>query len=430
MPSEQFELSMAWLRKTENMKIKDLLKMSFDTFRSHRMRSFLTILGIVIGVTTVIAILSLIQGMNASVEKQIESLGSNTIFLQKISWGSGRMNFDEVTRRKDFTLEDAKAIANLPSVAKVAPEMDRNVSSITYRGNKATQLELTGSTPELEYTANYTVDIGRFISQEDYQHRSPVCDIGGYIVDNLFPYENPIGKYISVEGHKYLIIGVLGRKGSFLGQSQDNVIIIPLSTFQKFYPKPTGMAAVFRSLAIQVMPKNSKKMDHTIDELRELVRRRRKLGYDKPDDFGINTQDTLRQIYKNITNIAYIVMIAVAAVSLIVGGIGIMNIMLVSVTERTREIGLRKAIGASNRDILNQFLYEAIGLSIIGGAIGVAVGLGIAKVVSIVSPLKAAAPLWTILLGFGFSAAVGIFFGIYPANRAAKLNPIVALRYE
>ncbi|MDH5187156.1 MAG: FtsX-like permease family protein, partial [candidate division WOR-3 bacterium] len=160
-------------------------------------------------------------------------------------------------------------------------------------------------------------------------------------------------------------------------------------------------------------------------------RRRRGLGYDKPDDFGINTQETLRQIYKNITNIAYIVMIAVAAISLVVGGIGIMNIMLVSVSERTREIGLRKAIGASNRDILYQFLYEAVALSIIGGAIGIALGFGIAKIIDSVSrTFEAAVPLWTIFLGFGFSAGVGIFFGIYPANRASKLNPIEALRYE
>lgn len=413
------------------MKIKEVVKLSFETFRSHRLRSFLTILGIVIGVMTVIAILSLIQGMNASVESQIQSLGSNTIFIQKFSWGmGGRMDIDELRKRKDLTIEDAEAIAKLPAVAKVAPQKDRQISTLTYRSNKVTRVDVTGSTPDLQTTANYTVEAGRFINQEDYRRKNRVCVIGGYIIDNLFPYEDPIGKHLNIQGHKFLIIGVLERRGSFLGQTQDNIIIMPLTTFEKIFPKPTGYSVVFRSLTIQVMPKSGKKVDDAIDQIRELLRRRRGLGYDKPDDFGINTQETLRQIYKNITNIAFIVMIAVAAISLVVGGIGIMNIMLVSVTERTREIGLRKAIGASSRDILNQFLYEAVVLSIIGGGIGIALGLGIAKIVSVVSPLKAAAPFWTILLGFGFSAGVGIFFGIYPANRASKLNPIEALRYE
>ncbi|MEO0093324.1 MAG: ABC transporter permease [candidate division WOR-3 bacterium] len=413
------------------MKFRETLLLSFETFRSHRLRSFLTILGIVIGVMTVITILSLIQGLNASVESQIQSLGSNTIFVQKFSWGMGsRFDIDELRKRKDLTLEDAEAIAKLPAVAKVAPQKDYEVSTLTYRGNKVTRVEVIGSTPDLQYTANYSVEAGRFFNQEDHRRKNRVCVIGGYIVDNLFPYEDPIGKQLNIQGHKFLIIGILARKGSFFGQTQDNVIIMPLTTFEKIFPKPTGFAAVFRSLTIQVMPKSGKKVDEAIDQIREVLRRRRGLGYDKPDDFGINTQETLRQIYKNITNIAFIVVIAVAAISLVVGGIGIMNIMLVSVTERTREIGLRKAIGASSRDILNQFLYEAVSLSVIGGGIGIALGIGIAKIISLISPLKAAAPFWTIILGFGFSAGVGIFFGIYPANRASKLNPIEALRYE
>jgi putative ABC transport system permease protein len=184
------------------------------------------------------------------------------------------------------------------------------------------------------------------------------------------------------------------------------------------------------SIAVAAMPKRGVPIEKAIDEVRELMRRRHKLGYDKPDDFGISTQDTIRDIYRNITRVAYIVMIAVAAISLLVGGIGIMNIMLVAVAERTREIGLRKALGATNQDVLWQFLLEAVMLSLVGGAIGVALGLGIAKVVELAAHLKAAAPLWTILVGVGFSAGVGIFFGIYPASRAARLNPIQALRYE
>jgi putative ABC transport system permease protein len=412
------------------MTIKDLISSSFNILRTHRLRSFLTILGIVIGVMTIIAILSLVQGMNKSVEEQIQSLGSNTIFVQRFSWGMGRMDISEIAKRKEITIDDAWAIAKLSAVDKVAPQKSTSIASLDYQGKTAKQVEVTGSTPDLQYTANYSVESGRFINQEDYNRRQQVCCIGGYIVDNLFPTEDPVGKYINISGKRTLIIGVLGRKGSFLGQSQDNIIIIPLSTYEKIFPKPTGMQAVFSGIAIQVLPKSAKHLETAIDQIRELMRRRRGLGYDKPDDFGINTQESLREIYKNITNIAFIVMIGVAAISLLVGGIGIMNIMLVAVSERTREIGLRKAVGASTRNILYQFLFEAIMLSIVGGIIGTLLGVGIGKIVSAVSPLSAAVPVWTIFLGIGFSAAVGIFFGIYPANRAAQLNPIDALRYE
>jgi len=412
------------------MAIKDLIKSSLNILRTNRLRAFLTILGIVIGVMTIIAILALIQGMNNSVEKQIQSLGSNTIFVQRFSWAAGRMDIQELMKRKEIVLADAWGIAKLSAVDKVSPQKSNEIMSLNYMGKSAKQVDVTGSTPDLQYTANYTIETGRFINQEDYNRKQMVAVIGGYIVDNLFPTEDPIGKYLNLRGKRTLIIGVLGRKGSFLGQSQDNIIIIPLTSFDRVFPKATGFQAVFHGLSVQVLPKSGKQVDLAVDQIRELMRRRHGLGYDKPDDFGINTQESLRQIYKNITNVAFIVMIGVAAISLLVGGIGIMNIMLVSVSERTKEIGLRKAVGASNRNILYQFLFEAITLSIIGGIIGTALGLGIAKTVSVVSPLQAAAPVWTIILGIGFSAAVGIFFGIFPANRAAQLNPIDALRYE
>ena len=412
------------------MAIKDLIKSSLNILRTNRLRAFLTILGIVIGVMTIIAILALIHGMNNSVEKQIQSLGSNTIFVQRFSWAAGRMDIQELMKRKEIVLADAWGIAKLSAVDKVSPQKSNEIMSLNYMGKSAKQVDVTGSTPDLQYTANYTIETGRFINQEDYNRKQMVAVIGGYIVDNLFPTEDPIGKYLNLRGKRTLIIGVLGRKGSFLGQSQDNIIIIPLTSFDRVFPKATGFQAVFHGLSVQVLPKSGKQVDLAVDQIRELMRRRHGLGYDKPDDFGINTQESLRQIYKNITNVAFIVMIGVAAISLLVGGIGIMNIMLVSVSERTKEIGLRKAVGASNRNILYQFLFEAITLSIIGGIIGTALGLGIAKTVSVVSPLQAAAPVWTIILGIGFSAAVGIFFGIFPANRAAQLNPIDALRYE
>ncbi len=413
------------------MPLLDLLKLSLDTFRTHKMRSFLTALGIIIGVMTVISIISLIQGMNSEVERQIGSLGSNTIFIQKFSWGMGRIDFEEVGRRPDLTLEDAEAVARLPSVDRVAPQRSTSINRIDYRGNEATGVELTGSTPSYATTANWQVEAGRFINSNDSLRKRSVCVVGGQVVDDLFPTEDPIGRRIDIEGRRYTVIGVLERKGSFMGQSQDNVIVIPLSTFDKHFPLPrTRRARIFAGVTIQVMPRRGASVEQAIDEIRELMRRRHGLGYDESDDFGINTQDTLRDIYRNITRVAVIVMVAVAGISLLVGGIGIMNIMLVAVAERTREIGLRKALGATNHAVLWQFLLESVLLAVVGGLVGIALGIGIAKVAEMAAHLKAAAPFWTIMLGFGFSAGVGVFFGIYPASRAARLNPIEALRYE
>ncbi|MFO7651666.1 MAG: ABC transporter permease [bacterium] len=410
------------------MRFIELLRLSLDTFRTHRMRSFLTALGIIIGVMTVIAIVSLIQGMNYEVERQISSLGSNTIFVQRFSWGTGRIDWDEMSQRPRLTVEDATALGRLPEIAAVAPGTGRMVSKIVYRGNKVTNLQVEGCVPATRTVGNYEVESGRFISSDDSLRRRSVCLVGAYVVDNLFPTEDPLGKRIVVNGISFTIVGTLARKGSFLGQSQDALIMIPLTAYEKYFRPAGGFFS--DELTIQLMPRRGVDTDKAIDAVRELMRRRHGLGYDKPDDFSINTQDTLRDIYRNITRVAYIVMIAVAAISLLVGGIGIMNIMLVAVAERTREIGLRKALGATNSVVLWQFLLEAVLLAIFGGAVGIAIGLGIAKIIEIAAHLKAAAPLWTILLGFGFSAGVGIFFGIYPASRAAKLNPIEALRYE
>ncbi|MEO0102529.1 MAG: ABC transporter permease [candidate division WOR-3 bacterium] len=412
------------------MNFLEYLKLSLATFRTHKLRSFLTTLGIIIGVLTVIAVISLIQGLNKTVEKQIQSLGSNSIYIQKMSWGTGRIDFEEVRRRKDLTIEDAQAIAQLPSVYKVSPIRSQTIANVTYQTNKYKMADVIGSNPDIQYTANYSLAIGRFISEDDYRRAKKVCCIGQEIAENLFPNTDPIGKRLNILGHQFMVIGILAKKGSFLGESQDNVIILPLTAYEGIFKKPTGITAAFRGLSIIAIPPSSKEIEKAIDEIRELMRRRHRLRYDQPDDFGINTQETLRTIYRNITNVAFLVMIAVAAISLLVGGIGIMNIMLVAVAERTREIGLRKALGANNQTILFQFLLESSTLSFIGGVIGVASGLAIAKIVQIFAKIPAAAPFWTIILGFGFSVGVGIFFGIYPANRAAKLNPISALRYE
>lgn len=406
--------------------LSENLKLAFQTFSSHKMRSFLTTLGVIIGVMTVITILSLIEGLNQSVSHQIESLGSNSLYIMKWSWTFGRVDFSKIRKRKDLTLDDAKAIGRLPSIGAVSPDMSRDGGTIRRRGKEISNTEITGCWPGYLATDNYQVTVGRPLDEDDIRYRRRVGLIGSYIAKNLFPDENPIGKEIEFLGKRVVIIGVMAEKGSFLGRSMDNVVLIPLSIFLKFFPEKPRMP--FRAMSIHALPKG--KVDRAIDDVQELLRRRRGLTIDQKDDFGINTQDMLLSFYKNFTRLGFIAIIAVAAISLIVGGIGIMNILLVSVAERTREIGIRKAVGATNHNILMQFLTEAVVLSIGGGFIGLILGFLIALIISRVSPLNAAVTGWTILLGIGFSVTVGIFFGIYPARKAARLDPIEALRYE
>jgi len=240
-----------------------------------------------------------------------------------------------------------------------------------------------------------------------------------------------VGKELNVRGNRLKIIGVYKEKGAFLGQSMDNMLVVPYTMFEKIFPlrRESIFERAFFGYSVDIKPKQGQ-VEKATDEVREIMRRRHGLSFDKKDAFEIGTQQMLMEIYQNITRVGFIAIVAIAAISLVVGGIGIMNIMLVSVAERTREIGIRKAVGASNQNILSQFLVESVFLALIGGIIGIVFGLILAWLISVVSPLKAAVSFWMILLGFGFSAAVGIFFGIYPARRAAGLNPIEALRYE
>ncbi len=406
--------------------------LSFGTFRTHRLRSFLTTLGIIIGVTTVIAILSLIEGLNRSVAEQVRSIGSDLIFLQKFTWVStGHRDLDKLSDRPDLTPDDAEAITSLPSVEIAIPDIDTRLGNLKYKDNEVSSPTVTGSNEMYSYVNNHFVESGRDFAKDDVIHRRKVGIVGSYIATNLFPEESPVGKELMIEGNRIKIIGVFREKGSFLGQSMDNFVLIPYTTYEKIFPRDTRsiFSRVYGGYSIDIKPVEGL-IEKAKDEVTELMRRRHGLGFDEENDFELNTQQVLMDLYSNITRVGFVAIVAIAAISLVVGGIGIMNIMLVSVAERTREIGIRKAVGASNQNILFQFLTESIILALIGGIIGVAFGLLVAKIISAVSPLKAAVSFWMVLLGFGFSAAVGIFFGIYPARRAATLNPIEALRYE
>jgi putative ABC transport system permease protein len=411
-----------------------LLRLSVNSLRHHKSRSALTALGIIIGVTTVIAILSLLEGLNRSIDQEFSALGANTIYVQKMEFniGGGRpRNFDEIAKRADLTLEDAAALARLPTIRAAVPTVEGDEQTLSRGVFEAEDCELAGIAEGGDLTGNWVISEGRYITAEDRQRRSMVCVIGSYVAENLFAEgEDPLGQTLTVDGRSYRVVGVLEEKGASFGRPQDNKVFVPISTYLKYYTIPEGRRSIFHGLEIEVLPHEDVPIETALEDVEEVLRLRRGLRYYEDNDFGLNTQTSMLSSLNTITSILWMVMVGVASISLIVGGIGIMNIMLVSVAERTREIGIRKAVGARDRDVLVQFLLESITLSAFGGVIGILLGLGVGEVVSMLSPLDAVVVWWTIILGFGFSASVGILFGIYPARKASRLNPIEAIRYE
>jgi len=404
------------------MHIAESFKIAIDAIRANKLRSILTTLGIVIGVMTVVTVISLISGLNKQVSDMFSSIGSNVIYVQKWPWVNMGNDWWKYRGRKDITAKHADAIRRLCSSVELVSPVDGRQLRITYKTRKTNPVPVNGATPEYQTITGRSLSVGRYITTLDNSRKKNICVIGTDIVETLFPNEEPLNKIVRIGSVKFVVVGVFEKKGQMMGQSMDNEAIIPFTTFRKLF-KRKGR----EDITIAILAKDK---EEALDEVRGVLRRIRKVKSGKPDDFSINTQDVLMDMYNKITGAAFIVMIGVALLSLLVGGIGIMNIMLVSVTERTREIGIRKAIGARYKDILYQFLTEAVVVSGIGGIIGIILGVSIAKIISAASNLPSAIPLWAVLLGFGFSTAVGIFFGIYPANKAAHLNPVEALRYE
>jgi putative ABC transport system permease protein len=311
-------------------------------------------------------------------------------------------------------------------VGAVSPENHywaRGGNKVKYKDNKANRPAVVGVWPDYEIVNNCFAVEGRFFTQGNVNFRATVTILGNDVKEALFPNLDPIGKQIRINGKKFTVVGVMEKKPNFLGETQDNYVLIPLTTYKKTYPED-------KALTLLARPKSPELTDKAIDEITQLLRRMRGVPYDRPNDFAISTQEDLMDMYNKITGAIYLVMIVISSIGLLVGGVGVMNIMLVSVTERTREIGIRKAVGAKKRNILWQFLIEAMTLSGSGGILGIIIGLLLGKLVGAISPLPAAVSLFWIILGFSFAVSVGLIFGIYPAYRAAKLDPIVSLRYE
>jgi putative ABC transport system permease protein len=408
--------------------IKESALMAFDTLRANKLRSALTILGVSVGVVTVIFMVSIIQGLNKAFADQIESLGSNTIFVSKFAPSFGRPPGPEEIHRKDLTMDDAEALrTEAPSIVGVSPIHRMLAATVRYQDKQTDTPILFGVTPYYEFVHSQYVASGRFVNDIDIQDRSNVVIIGVDVKQALFPYEDPVDKEVRVEGNPYRVIGVMEPLGNFFGQSRDNSIFIPVTTFNKYYPDRPFPEVVF---FVIVRPRSRAFVKSAMDEIRDILRRRRRVPLDAPDNFGISSQDSLLDVYNQLTGATALVLTSISFVALMIGGIGVMNIMLVSVTERTKEIGVRKAVGATKLNILSQFLIEAVVLTAIGGLAGLVVGEIASLLMNKYSPLPAYVPLWAIGVGIGISAAVGIIFGLWPAWKAARLNPIDALRWE
>jgi putative ABC transport system permease protein len=408
-------------------------KMAFDTLRSHKLRSFLTIFGVIIGVIVVMLMSSIISGIKVKVEKEVESFGTRSIFLYKFDIGFhvGRRSQEE-RMRKPLTVADSDAIKNLSSIETAVPFLD--VSNDFFggkilvsgkNGKTSASVQLEGTYPEIEKTTSEVLLTGRWFSREESEQKENVCLIGASVADSYFPFEDPLGQTLDISGNQFRVIGTLEKREQLFGggsanNDQSNVIYMPMGAALKLKPKADDLFI----LAVA----REGQLEKAKDDVQDLLRVRRQVAFGKPNNFSMETAASLIDQFNSITSMIVLFMFVISSVGLMIGGIGVMNIMLVSVTERTREIGIRKAIGAKQSDIMLQFLIEAAMLTGFGGLLGLFFGWLLTFLVKLIMPSYV--PLWAPVLGFCASVLIGLFFGLYPAWKAARLDPIESLRYE
>ncbi len=402
--------------------------LAMATLRAHKLRSLLTVLGVIIGTGTIIGVGSIIAGFDGAITNILKSFGTNNliVFKFRIGFRAGNLSAEERIR-KPLTLDNAKAIAErCPNVEHVSPYLfpDWNmIHKARYKGNDLFNLDLGGTEEGYAAGGNAEMKAGRFFTEAENQRRRAVAVIGEDAQKALFAQQDAIGKSFEVDGHVFEVIGVMSRpSASFPGQN-DNRILLPYFTMRKMFPNAREHMLIVSAREGQLAKAS--------DEVRGVLRTERRVPYDSPDNFSISTADQLIEDFRKVTATTAIVMVVLSSIGLLVGGIGVMNIMLVSVTERTKEIGVRKALGAKRQDIVIQFLTEAVVLTFVGGLVGMLFGWGIALLARTIFPsLPTAVPLWAAALGILVSVGVGLFFGIWPASKAARLDPVVALRYE
>ena len=411
------------------------VRFALRAMASQKLRSFLTLTGIMAGVATVIAMVSFVAGFNEAITSAFTASGAYLVQYQKYDprFGGGPGRLPEAQRRrKDLTREDAEALKRLNDLAAaVSQERYYFGTDVTFKnskGKEANSPALCGTNPDYAPANNTFTEDGRFLIDADVTHAAKVCVIGRDVVKALWPNKDPIGQELLVRGTAFRVVGVQEKKGSMLGGSADNIVLIPITTFDEMFPQVKNGGG--DTIHIATVPKDPARMHEMMDQGTAILRARRGLRPGQPNDFGIFTSEASLRTFQQITGGIAGAMILIAGIALLVGGVGVMNIMLVSVTERTREIGARKALGATRKDIALQFLVEAVTLTGVGGVIGILLGFGLAFLVKAALDFPAAAPLWSVILGFSVSTSVGIVFGLWPAMKAARQDPIEALRYE
>jgi putative ABC transport system permease protein len=403
--------------------LRESAGIALGALRANKLRSFLTLLGTIIGVMSVIAVLSFVEGLNRFVSDKLLQKGANAFYVDKYGFITSQEEWEDAQGRPDVTVADADALRRGVRHASLVIAQGNTQAAARWRNKEVRGVTIRGRSAGYDVLDDLAIGAGRHLTEIDDAHASRACVIGPEVAEELFPGLDPLGRQIRLGAETYEVVGVTEPKGKMFGQSQDRFAVIPVRTFVK-YKQERG------SIDISIKAVDQAALPVAQQEARNVLRARRHLGPRQPDNFGITTSENILQLYYTLTGGIFVVTIGVAAISLLVGGIVIMNIMLVSVTERTREIGIRKAMGARRRDILSQFLVESTTLSLTGGTIGIVTGVGLALLAGALTPLPAAVSVPSVFAGLMMSALIGVFFGSYPAWRAARLDPIEALRWE
>ncbi|HXZ10937.1 MAG TPA: ABC transporter permease [Candidatus Sulfotelmatobacter sp.] len=404
--------------------LQETFRIALDTLRAHKLRTFLTLLGVILAVTTLVAVMSVLNGLNVYVADKVANLGANAFVVDRIGIVTNLDEWTKARKRPPLDISDYEALRDGMRLANATAGEQDTTADVRYGNQLSEDVQVIGATPAFTDIREIEVSSGRLFTQSDEDHRAGVCIIGADVANKLFPGVDPVGREIRAGQGQYQIVGVAKPKGTVFGQPLDNFVMIPLKTYRTEWLAPLDSVTIF------VQARGPEWVSAAADEARMILRARRHQRYDDEDNFAVILPSSFTSLWNRITGNAFAIAVWVTSVFLVVGGIVIMNIMLASVTERTREIGLRKSLGARRGHIILQFLVESSLLAACGGTVGVAVAVGIAQIVRAATPIPISTPFFAITIALVLSTAVGLFFGIYPAMRAARLDPIDALRAE